>query len=117
MLFNLKRFEEAEPLLREVLKHEPERAMADETRFNLAASLAGMGRRDEAKSLFTELLTQGGRFASSSRDQLAALEANGQVAEAAKGSATTTGVRANPAAGTAPARRVDPAASPAAPAP
>ncbi len=81
-LYTIKRYDEAEPLLRSLartdLKNE-DRSALEEAQYYLAASLARLGKRDESKTLFARLHTSNGRFTQSARAYLNALESGAEL--------------------------------------
>ncbi len=73
-LWTAKRFDEAVPVLRDMQKLNADKAPAEEVRFLLATSLARTGERTEALKLLREAVSAGGRYTSSAKAYLAALE-------------------------------------------
>ena len=79
-LWNLKRHEEAEPVLKEILKKEADKAILEEVRYLLGVTLSANGKRDEATAVLREIIQRGGKFQSYAREQLAALDAAAKAA-------------------------------------
>ncbi len=72
-LFSLKRYEEAEPVLRDLQKiRDP--SLREEIRFLLGASLAQTDKRDEARAVLGEIIGAHGKYASQAKTYLAAME-------------------------------------------
>ncbi len=82
-LWTLKRHEEAEPVFRDLMKAESDRAVLDEIRYLLATSLVAQKKIDEARVVLTEVVQRGGRFGSYARSQLDELDKQGGAALAA----------------------------------
>jgi tetratricopeptide (TPR) repeat protein len=100
-LYALKKYDEAEPLLRAVLKSN-DKAFEEESRYYLAATLARLGRRDEAKRHFSKLAISSVRFGGASKSYLTALAANGELPiDAASGRLKTPPPMAPPASAAA----------------
>jgi TolA-binding protein len=81
-LWNLKRHEEAEPVMKEILKKENDKAILEEVKYLLAVSLSATGKRDEATTALREIIQRGGKFGSYAREQLGAMEAAAKAAAA-----------------------------------
>lgn len=79
-LWNLKRHEEAEPVLKDILKKESDKAILEEVKYLLGVTLAANAKRDEATTVLKEIIQRGGKFASYAREQLGALEAAAKAA-------------------------------------
>ncbi len=110
-LYAMKKYDEAEPLLRTALKS-PDRTLEDESRYYLAATLARLGRRDEAKRHFGKLAISSVRFGNASKSYLTALTANAELpTDASSGRLKTP----PPSAAPAPSAAAAPGAVPAAP--
>jgi TolA-binding protein len=73
-LWGQKRYDEVEPVLREIQKRDSDRPVLDETRYLLGVTLANLGKRDEAKAVFGEIVRSGGRYASNAKEQLLGLD-------------------------------------------
>ena len=96
-LYALKKYDEAEPLLRTALKS-PDKSVEEESRYYLAATLARLGRRDEAKRHFIRLSVSSNRFGNASKSYLTALAANAELpTDAASGRLKTPPPSAAPA--------------------
>ena len=80
-LWNVRRFKDAEPYLRELLKSETEAALVEELRFMLASSLSRLEQKGEAKVLFEQAVQNNSRFAEKAKEYLTALENAGQLPE------------------------------------
>lgn len=86
-LWNLKRYEDAEPVLRKIRARETDKAVLDEARYYLATTLlrlsqaqpegdpAGAAQQTEARALLLDMVNLGGRLGNSSRAYMAALDA------------------------------------------
>ena len=72
-LYNVKHYDEAEPLLRELVKVD-DKNMVEECKYFLAASLARLGKRDESKLMFGQINSNNGRYGSQAKTYLAALD-------------------------------------------
>lgn len=70
-LYTLKRWDQAEPILREIIKKSSDRVLLEEVRFLLGITLARLEKRDEAKEL---LKSAAGRYSAVAGRYLAALE-------------------------------------------
>jgi TolA-binding protein len=72
-LYDMKAYDQAEVYLRKLKEQTKERAVIDETRFLLGATLARLGRQPEARTELT-LAAQGGRFKSKAENYLHAID-------------------------------------------
>jgi len=81
-LWALKHYDTAEPLFREILKKESDKAIVEEVRSLLASSLLGQGKRDEAKVLFTEIAEKGGRYGAYAKEMLAGIQSGAALTDA-----------------------------------
>jgi len=79
-LWNLKRHDEAEPVLREILKKESDKAILEEVKYLLGVTLGANGKRDEATTVLREIIQRGGKFATYAREQLGAIDAAAKAA-------------------------------------
>lgn len=77
-LYNIKHYDEAEPLLRELVKGD-DKTIAEECKYFLAAALARLGKRDESKLMFGQINMGNGRFGPQAKTYLAALEAESEL--------------------------------------
>lgn len=98
-LWTLKRHQDAEPVIREVLKKDNDKTVLEEMRYLLPVSLAALGRRDEAKAAFAEVAQRGGKYGSHAREQIAAIDAavKAEAAAAAQAAAAQVPAPAAPA--------------------
>ncbi len=72
-LFSLKRYDEAEPVLRE-LSNIRDPSLREEIRFLLGASLAQTQKVDEARKVLGEIIGAGGKYKSQAKTYLQAME-------------------------------------------
>ncbi|HET6343719.1 MAG TPA: tetratricopeptide repeat protein [Myxococcota bacterium] len=77
-LWTLKHYDEAEPLLRELAKHE-DRGVAEEAQYMLATGAARLDKREEAKAALTQVVSANGRYAASAKAYLNALETGSEL--------------------------------------
>jgi len=61
-------------MLREIQKEDIDKPLADDARFFLANALARTGQKDEATKIFKDIVAENGRFVTTSKAALAALE-------------------------------------------
>lgn len=78
-LYSEKRYQEAEPVLREIQKLEDDKLVQDEVRYLLGNTLAKLGKTEEARALLTQA-AGGGRYQAASKARLAALNAEASKA-------------------------------------
>lgn len=77
-LYNTKRYDEAEPVFRDLIKSD-DRRIVEEAQYYLAASLAHLDKRDEAKTMMTRILAGEGKFAPPAKAYAQALETGGEL--------------------------------------
>ena len=77
-LYAIKHYDEAEPVLRDIAKSD-DKGIVEEAQYVLAGTLARLGKRDESKTLFTQLGSGNGKFSGSSKAYLSALESGGEL--------------------------------------
>ncbi|MBN1962316.1 MAG: tetratricopeptide repeat protein [Deltaproteobacteria bacterium] len=73
-LWSQKRYQEAEPVLRTIIKSNDDAAVIDEARYLLGVTLAALNRREEARKVLTEVQRKGGKFGNYAKGQLASLD-------------------------------------------
>lgn len=117
-LYGARRYEEAEPLLKE-LSSGSDRTVMDEARFYQAACQARLGRVDQARAQLTSQAAEGGRFAVAAKFYLAALAAGTELPTDLPGGRVRVAPRSAPAAAVAapPAAAAAVAAVPSSPTP
>lgn len=80
-LWTLRRYKEAEPVLRELNKSTQDKALLEEVRFLLGTTLARMGIKDEAMTILREAVETKTKFAERAQAYLDALEHATQLPE------------------------------------
>lgn len=103
-LWALHRYQDAEPVLREAVQNESDRAMLEELRYDLATSLARLGKIEDSKALLSQIAAVNGRYTTAAKTYLSAIEDNNELPTDLGGGKVRT----------APPRKAD-AANPAAP--
>ena len=73
-LYSVKHYDEAEPLLRELVAKGDDKSLVEECKYYLAAALARLNKRDESKLMFGQINAGNGRFGSQAKTYMAALE-------------------------------------------
>jgi TolA-binding protein len=77
-LWTVKHYDEAEPLLRELVKSD-DRGVAEDSKYYLATALARLQKRDEAKTMLTQIVNGAGRYTPGAKAYLAAMESDGEL--------------------------------------
>jgi len=77
-LWTAKHYDEAEPLLRELLRSD-DKGIAEDSKYYLATALARLQKRDEAKTMLTQIINAAGRYTPGAKAYLAALETDGEL--------------------------------------
>lgn len=99
-LWNLRKFDEATVVLRDMQKRKIDRSVANEVQFLLGASLARAGKKDEGLAILKQIVASGNKFAGTSKTYVAALEAGSDLPAFPGGKPRSTAAR--PAATPAP---------------
>ncbi len=98
-LYHLGRYDQAEPLLRQLREQSTDKALVDESRFLLGTALAHLDKRKQAKAILEEAAAAG-QYQRSARTYLAALESGsplpGPKAEKKSKKAAPSNGQANP---------------------
>lgn len=77
-LWTTKKYDEAEPLLRELLKSD-DKGVVEDSKYYLATALARLQKRDEAKTMLTQIVNGAGRYVAGAKAYLAALDSDGEL--------------------------------------
>jgi TolA-binding protein len=77
-LWSIRRYDEAEPLLRELAKSD-DRGVAEDSKYYLATALARLRKRDEAKTMLTQIVNSAGRYTPGAKAYLAAMETDSEL--------------------------------------
>lgn len=77
-LWTTKKYDEAEPLLRELLKSD-DKGVVEDSKYYLATSLARLQKRDEAKTMLTQIVNAAGRYAAGAKAYLGAMESDSEL--------------------------------------
>lgn len=116
-LWNVGRFSEVEPIVRDLIKTTTDRALLEELRYLHATTQAKLERRDEAKALFADLIAARTKYMTSAKAYMAALESGGELPGPTAAGSRTAARPATPTPAAAPAPAASPAPAPAPAAP